>query len=446
MSRLQVKLFAAFLCVILTSVGISVIYVKQGAEQEIVVYEERTERLYMLRMEHWLLGYYAHGGGWDDISIYIEEMEVLSGQRVILTDPEGLVMADSQGELHEQYFEPEDWPSRPLMQHRGEGMLGILYISPEPTIETELTRELAASINYSLYIGSLISMGIALLLTVILSRAIASPVKELAESALRVGKGDFSYQVRVADKGEFGELAQAFNRMSRDLARSSLLRRHLAADIAHELRTPLTNIRGYIEAMKDNLVDTQSGIDLVEEESAQLSRLVDDLQELGLAEAGVLKLNFQEVQAVPEIRKAVNHYKSQAMRKGVSLETDLNKQDITIRVDVGRMNQMLKNLISNALTHTVEGESITVRAERIDNSLMISVADTGTGMSPEELSHVFDRFYRADPSRTRTTGGSGLGLTITKYLAEAHGGGITAESVLGKGTTFTITLPLAQQS
>lgn len=119
MNSLYVKLFSAFLIVIIVAVGVNALYVTQDTEQEIVVYEERTEQLFMLRMEHWLLGYYAHGRGWDDISTYLEEMEVLSGQRVILTDNEGIVIADSQGEILGEHFDPEEWLSRPLLQHRG---------------------------------------------------------------------------------------------------------------------------------------------------------------------------------------------------------------------------------------------------------------------------------------------------------------------------------------
>ncbi len=442
MNKLQVKLFAAFLAVILAAVGTSVMYVKQGAEQEIVVYEERTERLYLLRMEHWLLGYYAHGGGWDDIAIYIEEMEVLSGQRVILTAYDGTVIADSQGELLGEFFEPEDWSSRPLIHHRGEGLLGTLYVSPEPTIESELTRELAASINYALYVGSLIAVGIALLVTIFLSRAIAAPVKELSDSALRVGRGDFSRQVRVPHTGEFGELARAFNRMSWDLQQSSKMRKMLAADVAHELRTPLTNIRGYVEAMKDGLVDAEEGIDLVDEQSAQLARLVDDLQELSMVEAGGVKLQMQEFCADEAVNMVVSQYRAQGDLRGVVLKKNSDSEVFSITADRGRLNQMLSNLLSNALTSTEQGDRIDVGVKKDGSSAVFEVTDTGTGIAPDDLVHIFDRFYRADPSRSRSTGGCGLGLTITKYLAEAHGGRITAESTVGKGSCFSIILPL----
>ncbi len=445
MNTLQVKIFGAFLLVILMAVGSNALYVKQGTEQEIEVYEERTERLYMLRMEHWLLGYYAHGGGWDDISVYIEEMEVLSGQRVILTNAYGEVIADSQGELLGQYFEKEHWHHRSLIHHRGEGLLGMLYISPEPTIETELTRELAESISTSLYVGSLIAVGFALLLTMVLSSAIASPMRKFSEAAKRVGAGDFTYQVHIKDRGDFGQLAAAFNRMTRDLRSTSLMRRHLTADIAHELRTPLTNIRGYVEAMKDSLVPYPEGVDLVEDESVQLSRLVDDLQELALAEAGALKLSLEPVTLQQVVRHVIRGQESTALKSGITLIEAVPDHPVVITADEGRLRQMLQNLIANAVIHTAAGGTITVSLDWNDRSARITVTDTGRGMSAEELSHVFDRFYRADPSRSRSTGGTGLGLTITRYLAEALGGTVEAESTPGKGSVFTIRLPLTRE-
>jgi len=440
--RLQVKIFAAFLCVILLTMVINAAYVRRGTQQEIVTYEERTIQLNMLRMEHWLMGYYAHGEGWDELAVYIQEMEVLSGQRVILTDEFGIVIADSYGEMMNEYFDQYEWPSRYLINPRDREMLGILYLSPEPTIEAEFTRELEESISYALLIGSLIAMGVAVLLTIVLSRAISAPVRVLSESALQIGKGDFSRQVKVKDKGELGELADAFNRMSRDLAQASQQRKNFVADIAHELRTPLTNIKGYLEAMHDNVVEPQSAMQLVEEESDLLSQLVDDLQELALAEAGVLKLSFQRIDVQQIIQQMIKRYQSQIERKQLQL-SQLTKQPVYIHADQTRIQQVLQNLLNNAIIHTPEGGSIQISAKKLQSHVEITVTDTGAGMNNEQLSYIFERFYRADPSRARATGGTGLGLTISKSLVEAHKGTISAESIPGKGSSFTVVLPSA---
>jgi len=445
MNRLHVKLFAAFLAVILVAVVITVLYVKEGAEQEIEKYSERTERLNMLRMEHWLLGYYSHGEGWDEIGVYIEEMEVLSGQRVILTDEYGVVIADSYGELAGDYFESGQWPSRPLVQPRLGELIGMLHLSPEPTIQTEFARELTQSINKSLLIGSMISVGMALVLTLILSRAIAAPVKELSYSAQRIGRGDFSGEVRIHDKGEFGQLADAFNRMSQDLAKASRARKNLVADIAHELRTPLTNIRGYTEAIQDNVVDIKTALPLIEEESMLLAKLIEDLQELALAEAGGLKLDIRRIDAVQTMKQLILRFENLAQKKGVILKGELPDTPMFVQADENRIGQMVQNLLTNAITHTPAGKEVSIALQYTDKYLQLSVTDEGSGIEPEKIGQVFERFYRTDPSRTRATGGTGLGLTITKYLTQAQGGEITAESMKGKGSRFTIWLPAAVQ-
>ncbi len=442
MRTLKIKLLAAFMGVIIITVGTVTLYVRQSTEQEIEVYEERTELLYLIRMEHWLLGYYAHGSGWDDITIYLEEMEVLSGQRVVLTDAERIVIADSHGELEGDLFS-YDWPHRELIRHRDRMLLGILFISPEPTLEAELTRELAASIQYYLIIGASAAVAVAFLLTIILSRAIASPAEALAEAAQRIGKGDFSVQVKIRDRGEFGALADAFNRMSSDLEQTQRMRRDLTADIAHELRSPLTNIRGYLEAVADNLIPSSEALPLLEEETSMLAHLIEDLQVLALAEAGALELKLSEVNVSAVTELAVKRIEPLAREKGITLASDIPASIPLVTADSKRVTQVLSNLLSNALTHTESGGSIRVGLACHEAMVCISVTDSGIGIPEREISRVFDRFYRVDRSRSRSTGGSGLGLTIAKYLVEAHGGTIHAESIPGKGSTFSFTIPHA---
>lgn len=440
MRTLKIKLLSAFMGVIIVTVGTVALYVRQSTEQEIVVYEERTEQLYLIRMEHWLLGYYAHGGGWDDITIYLEEMEVLSGQRVVLTDPDRIVIADSHGELEGDPF-TDEWPHRELIRHRDRMLLGILFISPEPSIEAELTRELAASIQYYLIIGSAAAIAVALLLTIIISRAIASPAEVLAEAAQRIGKGDFSGRVKVRDRGEFGELAEAFNRMSSDLEQTQRIRRDLTADIAHELRSPLTNIRGYLEAIADNLIPSSEAIPLLEEETSLLAHLIEDLQVLALAETGALELKLSDVDVAEVTKLAVKRIEPLAQEKGIQLHSDIPDDIPLVQADSKRLTQILNNLLSNALIHTEDGGSIGVVVKIREGLISISVTDTGIGIPEEEIPRVFDRFYRVDRSRSRRTGGTGLGLTIAKHLVEVHGGSIQAESSLGEGSTFSFTIP-----
>jgi len=214
------------------------------------------------------------------------------------------------------------------------------------------------------------------------------------------------------------------------------------ADVAHELRTPLSNIQGHLEAIRDGLLPPEPAtFDSIYEEVLLLARLVEDLQELTLAEAGQLTLVRHSADVAEIVRRAVIAAQPPAEAKGLTIEAKLPEGQATAEVDPERVGQVLRNLLSNAITHTSGGGLITVDLVDDGDELHIGVADTGDGIPPEDLPYVFERFYRADPSRVRATGGAGLGLTIARRLVEAHGGTIGVESEVGKGSRFTFTLP-----
>jgi signal transduction histidine kinase len=320
----------------------------------------------------------------------------------------------------------------------------ILYISPEPSAGFPSPVSLSQAISRFLLWGALLAVAIALLSTFFLSRRISAPIKALALAARRLGQGDLSERVQLKDKGEMGELAQAFNSMASDLERAEKLQRNMVADVAHELRTPLSNIKGYLEAVRDGVIKPDAEtIRSLDEEAALLSRLVDDLQELSLAEAGELKLNRQPEDIGEVINKAVAAIQVQAQGKGISLTTDLPAGLPLCDIDSHRIGQVLRNLLENAIAHTGNGSSIMVTAEKQDNRVKVSVTDTGEGIPAEDLPYIFERFYRVDKSRARATGGSGLGLTIARRLVEAHGGKIEAQSEVGKGSRFSFTVPVS---
>ena len=248
------------------------------------------------------------------------------------------------------------------------------------------------------------------------------------------------------DRGEIGELAQAFNSMASDLEKAEELRRNMVADVAHELRTPLSNLKGYLEAIADGTVQADSRtVSSLQEEAALLSRLVDDLQELSLAEAGKLKLARQPEDITKLIGQTLDSVRGQAKTKGVSLETELPKLP-AVNIDSHRISQVLRNLLENALAHTAKGGAITVSAKKRGKWVELSVTDNGEGIPAKDLPNIFERFYRVDKSRARATGGTGLGLTITKRLVEAHGGKIKAQSRPGKGSRFYFTIPVSKKS
>ncbi|MFH0914776.1 MAG: ATP-binding protein, partial [Chloroflexota bacterium] len=202
---------------------------------------------------------------------------------------------------------------------------------------------------------------------------------------------------------------------------------------------------GYLEAIRDGVLPPEADtIRSLEEESALLSRLVDDLQELSLAEAGELKLDCQLQDINPVIKQTVATRQTQAASKGVLISAELPNQLPPVNIDAQRISQVLRNLLENAIAHTGNGGRITVASEKQDNRVKVSVTDTGEGIPAEDLPYIFERFYRVDKSRTRATGGSGLGLTIARRLVEAHGGTIEARSELEKGSRFVFTIPVAE--
>ncbi len=279
---------------------------------------------------------------------------------------------------------------------------------------------------------------------------IVAPIKAIMEASRRIADGHYDERVEVPGNpvtGEMDELAQlavSFNRMASTLEKNEDLRRRLIGDVSHELRTPLATIKGYMEGLIDGVLPPDAEtFQKVGEEASRLQRLVDDLQELSRVEAGsyVLEKNKTSVRNIVEA--TASRLAPQFTEKGINLRTEIPPGLPPIEVDEGRIEQVLLNLVGNALQYTPPGGEVTITASRAGDEILISVKDTGVGIPPEHLPHIFDRFYRVDRSRSRAGGGSGIGLTIAKHLVEAHGGRIRAESEgAGLGSTFTVILPI----
>ena len=277
-------------------------------------------------------------------------------------------------------------------------------------------------------------------------RRIGTPLADVMAAADAVAGGDLSVRVRENIPGEFGQLARSFNRMAAELSLTEQQRRNLTADVAHELRTPLQIIQGNLESIQDGVYEpTREIIGSTLEETRLLTRLVNDLQTLSLAEAGQLPLHPVLVSAADLVEDVKTSFSGQAGAAGVELGSEIVSGDgsLEILVDPDRLDQVLSNLVANALRHTRAGGKIVVRAQHLPAAIRLEVRDSGSGISPADLPFIFDRFYRADPSRVRQPGsGSGLGLAIARQLVQAHGGQIHAESTPGQGTTILIDLPL----
>lgn len=306
---------------------------------------------------------------------------------------------------------------------------------------------LDATFDYRMFL-SILAIGAASTAAVyFLARQILAPISELTRAAKQVASGGRPEPVAVVGDTELSELALAFNSMGDTLRSEEEARRRLTTDIAHELRSPLQNIRGTLESAQDGIrpLDKQL-IASVHEEALLLQHLVDDLQVLASADAAALRMAHETLSAAELLATAQTSYADRASAKNIEILLD-GSRDVTVFGDPVRLRQVLANLLDNAIRHTAEGGKIDLAAELIDldgrQMAQITVSDNGEGIPVEFLPHVFERFSRADPSRTRGTGGSGIGLAICHKLIEAHGGTIAVESELGEGTTFTIKLPSA---
>lgn len=398
---------------------------------------ERRQRLEEL-LPTLLATHYAQHEGWVGVDDLLDRFAGLAEERIILTDLQGQLLVDTDDAQFSG--EPLVEPAPILLDGQA---VGYLQIPPSPLIKNSSSeRAYIAQVNRSLLIAFSVSGLVAVILTLGLTHGILRRIKALTTAVNRMEQGDLSQRVQNGEQDEIGQLAHAFNSMADSLAHIEQLRRHMVSDVAHELRTPLSNIRGYLEAVQDGVVQpTTAVIDSLHDEAMLLHRLVNDLQELALAEAGQLKLARQPIAVDELVEKAVQIVQGHINGSHV-IHTEVTPGLPPIAVDAERIGQVLRNLLNNAVEYTPPGGKITVSARRVQDKIQVNVYNEGEGIPSEHLPNIFERFYRVDGSRTRATGGSGLGLAIVKQLVEAHGGRVWAESTPGVSANLIFTLPI----
>lgn len=280
-------------------------------------------------------------------------------------------------------------------------------------------------------------------ITVFAGRRLSHPIRTLTAAAQRLASGGRDTRVEVTGHDEVARLGHAFNAMASSIEQNERQRKAMVSDIAHELRTPLANVRGYLEAAEDGVVpmDAQLVTSLLEE-STLLQRLIDDLQDLALADAGMLRVHREDTDVAELARQVVAAHQPSASASSVELVVAAPPA-VTADVDPVRLRQALGNLVANAVQYSGAGSTVLVRVSHdlASDEVVLAVRDDGPGIASEHLEHLFDRFYRTDTSRTRSTGGSGLGLAITRHLVEAHDGTVSVSSMVGAGSTFTVRVP-----
>jgi signal transduction histidine kinase len=277
-----------------------------------------------------------------------------------------------------------------------------------------------------------------------MSRRLTRPLSDLQTAAHAIGDNDLSYRIDITGTEEMADVAKAFNQMAAQLEQAESLRRNLLADVAHELRHPLHVIAGNLRAILDDVYPlSKKEIGRLLDQTHHLTKLVNDLHELAQAEARQLPLHKQVMDIVALVKETAVSFQPSAHAQGITLQVELLGALPKVAVDADRIRQVVNNLVVNALRHTGENGRVIITVEQKDSTLEVRVQDTGTGIAPENLPHVFERFYRVDGVRSRDEQGMGLGLAIVKALVEAHGGAVTAVSPgLGQGSTFTLSLPV----
>lgn len=454
----RVKLFGAFAAVILAGVLTLYWLSHREASRQFIGYSRELERAQALGLVEIFADYYARTGSWQGLSQFFE---FLGGDRMRRGQPErselvaiwqfDLVLADRDGRI---VFDPE---GQFLGQQVETGLLALglpISVGGE-RVGTLLTgallghfnpaqRQFLESLTRAILLAGLAAGAVAVVLGLLFVQQLRRPLQALATAAQRIAARDLSQRLPVQSHDELGQVAQAFNQMSNDLQRSEALRRQMIQDVAHELHTPLFLLRGRVEAFQDGLLEPSAeNLEILHDELLLLARLVNDLRELALAEAGELRLEkrlFDLTELLCNLEIAV---RPRLRARQIEFVLQLPKELPTVEVDPDRIKQVLLNLFSNAERYTPAGGEICLTATATLEGLQVSVADSGPGIAPEDLLYVFERFWRGDKSRSRQSGGSGLGLAIAKKLIEAHGGRIWAENS-DRGATFAFILPPAR--
>jgi two-component system sensor histidine kinase BaeS len=315
----------------------------------------------------------------------------------------------------------------------------------------DLFTNFRSAVTEALAVAGIAASLAAVAVSLFVSRRVVLPVQEMMAASQRIADGHYDERVGVPGEAEPDELdelsrlALSFNQMASRLERTEARRLELIGNVAHELRTPLSAIKGYMEGLIDGVLPAEAAtFQQVFREADRLQRLVHDLQELSRVEAGTFELNLKPTAVADLVETVTDRMGRQFDEKAVALETDVPPDLSLVLADEDRIGQVLLNLVGNALQYTPSGGRVSLSARRRGKSVRVSVQDTGIGISPEHLSHVFERFYRVDKSRSRAGGGSGIGLTIARHLLEAHGGQIEAASRgPDQGSTFSFTIPIA---
>jgi two-component system OmpR family sensor kinase/two-component system sensor histidine kinase BaeS len=451
------KLFLALLLVSLIGVGTMAVITLQRAQVEVrgLMMRGGINGLDSLAQE--LAGYYRGRGSWEGVADVLPSLisrhtdpvhfpgfgrrgGMMGIAEIMLATAAGEIIVGPPNRLGASMQDVELETATPITLEND--IVG--YLSDPARMFSTPATELTDRITRSFLLAGGLAMLAALLVGGMLLIGILRPVRELTSAAQAVAQGDWDQRVQVHTGDELGELSQAFNLMAESLQALEQRRRETSADIAHELRTPLSVIQARLEAILDGVHPASEGhLKAILSQTHLMNRLVEDLNTLSMADSGVLSLIKTRTDLAYTAQKVLHSFGTAAERQGVALLGEGMDQPLETQVDAARIEQILGNLISNALRHTPSGGRITLRLEEIPErrQVLIEVEDTGEGIPEFAHERIFERFYRIDESRSRGQGGSGLGLAVARKLVQAHGGRIWVEPGSDGGACFRIEIP-----
>ncbi|QQE77816.1 ATP-binding protein [Alicyclobacillus sp. SO9] len=390
--------------------------------------------------------YYSNGNSWNNLGFLLKNSrtlhEALRNESLTLTDTQNhVIVQTSVPNVRGKSVQVTE----PITSVSGKQVatLTVRDWSKRNQNLFQIEQGLLHSMTTATVLGLFATALVAVLLGAWLASRITRPLKDMTKAMHKIEEGDLETRLSLDTKDEFGQVASAFNQMIDRLYETEQARRHLVADVAHELRTPLTIMQGKLELIQQGVEPAEPSTLLpIQDEVFRLTSLVQDLHRLSLAEVGQLPLHKVPTNIAQLVERVVENFQVEADDHDIQLRYEsMDDTNIDLRIDPNRITQVFVNLLGNAMRYTPGEGTVTVSMNATAESIAVAVADTGNGIDEEHLSHIFDRFYRAQADRSRETGGTGLGLAIAKEFVEAHNGTIEVESKVGKGTTFTVSLP-----
>ncbi len=447
------RLFLSSLVIILITLLLSMLSINFVFQRQFSNYLTHTTEATLEQLPDRLSSSYLSNGFWDSRSLNNIAHTLPLGTEIELKEPSGKTILTlvnpmesmmNNGSGMGMRYSVQEWKTKSLNVNGPEGILAIaiVHYPASARILNPADASFVSAIYRSLLLAGSLALIIGILLSYWTSRRLVSPLQRLTKAVHRVGEGHLDEQVPVSTKDELGQLATAFNGMADNLKKQEYLRKQFTADIAHELRTPLTSIRSYIEAFQDGVLPPNTeNLIIINEEIERLVALSSDLKDLNIAEIGALKPNFAPVDVEELLDKVVYKLYPLFQEKELNLVWKKAKEPIVIPGDENLLTRLFYNLIHNAYKYSQNKGQIDIQIEDKMHDVSIRIRDSGMGIPDEDLPFIFERFYRADKSRARETGGTGIGLALVKQITLLHKGTIEVESKLGQGSQFTVILP-----